>query len=150
MPIDSKSRPIAVTILSLISFAASPVFIVLLGVFFFNLYTEGVMPSFNQDTGAFVWLCFWQTIVSACFLTLAWISYTAGHDLWRLKDRGRKLAYVSMIPYLPLGIGFLLSSDIRRKILGLAFLTFGVLFLTYLRRATTAQIFASPPSDPPR
>jgi hypothetical protein len=150
MPIDSRSRPIAVTVLSLLAFAASPVFIVLLGVFFFNLYTEGVTPSFGQDPGAFVWLCFWQTIVSACFLTLAWISYNAGLDLWRLKDRGRKLAYVSMIPYVPLGIGFLLSSDIWRKILGLAFLTFGGFFLMYLRRPTTTQIFAPPSPDPPR
>jgi hypothetical protein len=149
MPIDSRSRPIAVTVLSLLAFAASPVFIVLLGVFFFNLYTEGTTPSYSQDPGAFVWLCFWQTIVSACFLTLAWISYSAGLDLWRLKDRGRKLAYVSMIPYLPLGIGFLLSSDIWRKTLGLAFLTFGGFFLMYLRRPTTAQIFAPLPPDPP-
>jgi hypothetical protein len=150
MPIDSRSRPIAVTVLSLLAFAVSPVFIVLLGVFFFNLYTEGTAPSFSQDPGAFVWLCFWMTIVSACFLTLAWISYTAGHDLWRLKDRGRKLAYVSMIPYLPLGIGFLLSSDIWRKIVGLALLAFGGFFLMYLRKPTTAQIFAPLPPGPLR
>jgi hypothetical protein len=150
MPIAARSRPIAVTALSLIAFATSPAFIVLLGVFFFNLYTEGVTPSFSQDPGAFVWLFFWQTIVSACFLMLSWISYTAGLDLWRLKDRGRKLAYVSMIPYLPLGIGFLLSSDIWRKILGLAFLTLGGFFLMYLRKPATAEIFAPLPPDPPR
>jgi hypothetical protein len=139
-----------VTVLSLIAFAVSPVFIVLLGLFLFKLYTEGETPTLRQDPAAFVWLCFWQAIVSACFLTLAWISYTAGVDLWRLKDRGRKLAYVSMIPYLPLGIGFLLSSDIWRKMLGLAFCAFGGFFLVYLRRPTTAQFFAALPPDPPR
>ena len=106
MPIDSRSRPIGVTVLSLIAFAVSPVFVVLLGIFSYNIFIESITPSFTDDPGAFYWFCFWLTV--ACFLTLAWIAFTAGFDLWRLKNRGRKLAYISMIPFLPLGIGFLL------------------------------------------
>jgi hypothetical protein len=150
MPIDSRSRPIGVTVLSLIAFAVSPGFIVLLGFFFYNIFKESIPPSLSDDTGAFYWFCFWLTVASACFLALAWIAFTAGLDLWRLKNRGRKLAYISIIPFLPLGIGFLLSSDIWRKMLGAGFCTFGAFFLVYLQRPTILQSFAPPPPDLPR
>jgi hypothetical protein len=150
MPIDSRSRPIGVTVLSFFAFAVSPLFLVLLGFFFYSIFVESIPPSFPEEPEGFVWLCFWLTIVTACFLTLAWITFTAGLDLWRLKDRGRKLAYVSMIPYLPLGIGFLLSSDTWRKMLGAALCAFGGFLMIYLQSATILKIFAPPPSDPPR
>src|SRR6266436_1855141 len=57
-PVGSRSRPIGVTVLSLMAFAVSPLFVVLLGllgIFFYNIF----------------------------------------------------IAYISMIPFLPLGIGFL-------------------------------------------
>jgi hypothetical protein len=111
------------------AFAVSPLFVVLLGIFFYNIFIESITPSFTDDPGAFCWFCFWLTVASACFLTLAWIIFTAGLDLWRLKNRGRKLAYISMIPFLPLGIGFLLASDIWRKMLGAGFCTLGGFFL---------------------
>jgi hypothetical protein len=130
--------------------AVSPVFLVLLAIFFYNIFTESLPPSFSDDTGAFYWCCFWLAVASACFLTLAWITFTAGLDLWRLKNRGRNLAYISMIPFLPLGIGFLLSYDIWRKMLGAAFCTFGGFFLAYLQRPTILQTFALPPPDLPR
>jgi hypothetical protein len=132
------------------AFAVSPLFAVLLGIFFYNIFMESITPSFTDDRGAFYWFCFWLTLVTACSLTLAWIAFTAGFDLWRLKNRGRKLAYISMIPFLPLGIGFLLSSDIWREMLGAAFCTFGGFFLVYLQRPTILQTFAPPPPDLPR
>ena len=128
MSIHSRSRPIGVTILSLVAFAVSPLFVVLLGAFFFGLYEKNEAPSLADGPEAIVWLCFWLTIVTACFLTLSWISFTAGLDLWRLKDRGRKLAYVSTIPFVPLGIGFLLSSSVGYKMLGMAFCAYAGFF----------------------
>jgi hypothetical protein len=139
-----------VKVLSLIAFAVSPVFVVLLGICFYKIFTESIQPSFTDDTGAFYWFCFWLTVASACFLALAWITFTAGLDLWRLKNRGRKLAYISMIPFLPLGIGFLLSSDIWRKMLGAGFCRFGGFFLVYLQRPTILRSFAPSPPDLPR
>ena len=50
MPIDSRGRPIGVTVLSLIAFAVSPVFLVLLGIFFYNIFIESTPPSFSDDT----------------------------------------------------------------------------------------------------
>jgi len=111
MPIDSRSRPIGVTVLSLIAFAVSPVFLVLLGLFLHHIFVESIPPSFSDDTGAFLWLSFWLPIASACFLTLSWISFKAGLDLWRLKNRGRKLAYISMILFFLLGIVYLLIRE---------------------------------------
>ena len=110
-----EARPIGVTVLSLIAFVVSPGFLVLLGLFLHHIFVESIPPSFSDDTGAFDWFCFWLTVAAACFLMLGWITFTAGIDLWRLKNRGRKLAYISMIPFLPLGIGFFLSSDIWRR-----------------------------------
>jgi hypothetical protein len=150
MPIDSRSRPIGVTILSFLAFSASPVFVVLLGLFFYSIFVEALPPSLREDPQGFVWLCFWLTIVTACFLTLAWIAFTAGLDLWRLKDRGRKLAYISTIPFSPLGIGFLLSSDIGYKMLGAAFCAYAGFFLIYLRKHTILQMFAPPATHAPR
>ena len=106
------------------AFAVSPVFVVLLGIFFYNSFIASITPLFTDDPRAFYWFCFWLTAASACFLTLAWIALL----LERLKNRGRKLAYISIIPFLPLGIGFLLSSDIWRKTLGAAFCTLGGFF----------------------
>jgi len=150
MPIDSRSRPIGVTVLSLIAFTVSPVFLVLLGLFFYSIFVEALPPSIREDPQGFVWLSFWLTVVTACFLTLARITLTAGLDLWRLKDRGRKLAYISTIPFVPLGIGFLLSSNMGYKMLGLAFCAYAGFFLIYLRKHTTLQRFVPPPMDAPR
>jgi uncharacterized membrane protein (DUF2068 family) len=133
-----------VTILSLIAFTISPVFVVLLGLFFYSIFVESLPSSIGEDPQAFVWLCFWLTVVTACLLTLAWITFTAGLDLWRLKDRGRKLAYISTIPFVPLGIGFLLSSDIGYKMMGAAFCAYAGFFLIYLRKHTILQRFAAP------
>ena len=147
MPIDFRSRPIGVTVLSLIAFTVSPVFLVLLGLFFYSIFVEALPPSIREDPQGFVWLCFWLTVVTACSLTLAWITFTAGLDLWRLKDRGRKLAYISTIPFVPLGIGFLLSSNIGYKMLGAVFCVYAGFFLIYLRKHTTLQKFGLPPTD---
>ena len=45
-----------VTVLSLIAFAVSPVFVVCQGFFFYKLFIESITPSFTDDTAAFSWL----------------------------------------------------------------------------------------------
>lgn len=143
MPIDSRSRPIGVTVLSFVAFAVSPAFVVLLGFFYSWIFVKSIPPSFTHDTAAFLWLCFWVPIASACFLILAWISFTVGLDLWRLKNRGRKLASASMILSLLPGIVYLLIPGISWKLLGATVCTLSVFFLAYLRLPSVEQRFDS-------
>jgi hypothetical protein len=67
MPIDSRSRPIGVTLLGLMAFAFSPVFIILLADFFYHIFVENIAPSATEGTGAFLWLCFWLMVLTTCF-----------------------------------------------------------------------------------
>ena len=149
MPIDSRSRPIGVTVLSLIAFAVSPVFLVLLGLFLHHIFVESIPPSFSDDTGAFLWLSFWLPIASACFLTLSWISFKAGLDLWRLKNRGRKLAYISMILFFLLGIVYLLIRETCWTVLGVGICTLSAFFFVYLQAPSIRRRFDSPPPVSP-
>src|SRR6266480_1509246 len=48
MPIGSRGRPIGVTVLSLIAFAVSPVFLVLLGIFFYNISQRAYRRRFRM------------------------------------------------------------------------------------------------------
>jgi hypothetical protein len=136
-----------VTVLSLIAFAFSPVFTILLGVLFFNLYIEGEAPSFSQDSGAFIWLCFWLMILAACFLTLAWVSFKAGLELWRLKRPGLLVAVFTMMIYLVAGIIFLLIPGIWWKLSGAAVCAVSVFFLVYLQLPSIEQRFNPPASE---
>jgi hypothetical protein len=150
MPIDSRSRPIGVTVLSLIAFAASPGVVVLMAIFFFNIYTRNEPPSIAENPLGFLWLCLALLFAVVGFPTLAWISYTAGIDLCRLKNRGRKLASVSMILYFLLGIVYLLFRETWSTKLGLGICTLSVFFLIYLQLPSIRQRFDSPSPDVPR
>jgi hypothetical protein len=44
-------------------------------------------------------------------ITLAGIAFTAAIDLWRMRNRGRKLTITSMILILPIAILFALQSN---------------------------------------
>lgn len=118
MPIDFRSRPIGVAVLNLIAFAFSPVFVILLADFFYQIFVENIAPSPTEDTGAFLWLCFWLMVVTTCFLTLAWVSYRAGLELWRLKHQGLLVAVFTMMVYLVAGIILLLIPDTLSEALG--------------------------------
>jgi len=78
MPIGSRSRPIGVTLLGLMAFAFSPVFIILLADFFCHIFVENIAPSATEDTGVFPWLCFWLMVLTTCFPAVPWVSYRAG------------------------------------------------------------------------
>jgi uncharacterized membrane protein (DUF2068 family) len=67
-------------------------------------------------------------LFSASFLVLAWISFTAGLDLWRLRERGRLLASFSTILFLPLGFVYRLILGIWWTPLGVAICTFSLFF----------------------
>jgi hypothetical protein len=149
VPIDLQGRPIGVTVLSLTAFAFSPVLVILLLRFVYAIFTEGTAPSPTQDTGAFVWLCFWLMILTTCFLTLAWVSYRAGLELWRLKRQGLLVAVFTMIIYLVAGIILLLIPGIWAKLTGVAVCAFSVYFLFYLRMPSIEQRF-NPPAQKPR
>jgi hypothetical protein len=100
---ESSKRPAAVTLLSLIAFAFSPILILVLAFFFLNIYARNETPSFGQNPGGFVFLAVWELILSICFFLLAWLSYLAGRDLWKLRERGRHLALFSMPLFLVIG-----------------------------------------------
>src|SRR6266436_5524686 len=128
--------------LSLIAFAFSPVFVILLLSILYAILVE--VPSPTKDTGAFVWLCFWLIILTACFLTLAWVSYRAGLELWRLKRQGLLVAVFTMMIYLVAGIILLLIPGIWTKLTGAAVCAFSVYFLLYLRVPSIEQRFNHP------
>src|SRR5712691_12161608 len=132
MPINAHRRPTGVTVLSLVAFAASPGFIILLVGSFYVLHTKSEIPSAAEEPATFLWFCLWMLLLSTCFLTLAWIAFTVGLDLWRLQSRGRSVAWVSMMLFLLLGIIYLLISGIWRLV-GVAACAFSIFFLVYLR-----------------
>jgi hypothetical protein len=133
-----------VTVLSLVAFAASPGLVILMADFFFNIYSKFESPSFGQDPLGSLWLCLFVLLASGSFLTLAWISYTAGLDLWKLKKRGRKLAYISMTLYSLFGIVYLLFRETWSTKLGLGICALSVFFLIYLQLPSIRQKFDSP------
>ncbi len=149
MPIDSRSRPIGATVLSLIAFAASPGLVILMGLYFFEIYTIYEPPSFAEDPLGSLWLCLFLILALVSFLTLTWISYTAGLDLWRLKNRGRKLAYISMILFFLLGIVYLLIRETWWTMLGVGICALSGFFFIYLRIPSIRQRFDSSPPELP-
>jgi len=138
-----------VTILSLLAFAGSPGLIVLMGKFFFNIYTINEPPSFAKDPLGTLWLCLFVLLAVVSFLTLAWISYIAGLDLWRLKNRGRKLAYISMILFFLVGILYLLIRETWWTVLGTGICTLSAIFFVYLQLPSIRQRFNSSPRELP-
>ena len=77
-----------------------PVSLILMGIFFFEIYTKNEPPSFVEDPSGSLWLCLFLILASGSFLALSRISYKAGFDLWRWKNRGRKPAYIAMMLFL--------------------------------------------------
>jgi hypothetical protein len=119
------------------------------GNFFLRDYTKNEPLSFAEDPLGSLWLCLFLILASASFLTLAWISHTTGLELWRLKNRGRMLASVSMILFLLPGIVYLLIPGIRWTILGVAVCTFSVFFFAYLQVPSIRRRFDSPSAKLP-
>jgi hypothetical protein len=149
VPIDSRSRPIGVTILSLIAFVASPVCIVLLGLSFYSIFISNTRPLLPEDLAGWVWLCFWLTLITACSFTLAWIAFAAGVELWRMKSRGRRLASASMILFFLLGIVYLLFRETWWTVLGVGICCLSAFFFVYLQLPSINQSFNSSPPELP-
>jgi len=137
----TQSRPLGVTILSLTAFATSLALVVLLGAFLVSVYRNNEWPSVTKATGEFVWVCSWLSLFSASFLGLAYISFIAGLDLWKLKNRGRNLASVSMILLLLPGVLFLLLRETLATWEGAAICAFSVVSLVYLQLPSIRRRF---------
>jgi hypothetical protein len=149
VPIDSRSRPIGVTILSLVAFVASPMCIVLLSLSFYLVFISSTHPLFPEDLAGWVWLCFWLTLISTGSLTLAWIAFTAGVELWGMKSRGRKLASASMILFFLFGIVNLLIRETWWTVLGVGICSLSAFFFVYLQLPAISQRFNSSPPELP-
>ncbi len=145
----TQDRPLGVTLLSLIAFAVSPVLVFVLGGFLVSVYKTNEWPSVTKATGEFVWVCSWLAFFSASFLGLAYISFVAGLDLWKLKNRGRNLASVSMILLLLPGIVFLLFRETLATWEGAAICAFSVVSLVYLQRPSIRRRFELPSTQVP-
>jgi uncharacterized membrane protein (DUF2068 family) len=124
--------------------------VALLRGFLVSLYKTNEWPPVTKATGEFVWVCSWLALFSAGFLALAFISFVAGLDLWKLKNRGRNLASVSMILLLLPGIVFLLLREELATWEGAAICAFSVFSLVYLQLPSIRRSFVPPPPDIPR
>jgi hypothetical protein len=92
MPIDSRSRPIGVTVLGLMAFAFSPVFIILLADFFWPHF-RGKHRAFGHGGHRGVPLALLLADGSHnLFPAVSWVSYRAGLELYRLKRPGLLVA----------------------------------------------------------
>jgi hypothetical protein len=141
---ESGTRPVAITLLSLIAFASSPVLILVLAFFFFNIYARNEPPSFRQNPGGFVFLAVWELILSICFVLMAWLSYVAGRDLWNLKERGRHLALFSMPLFLLIGGITTAAEDAWWKMTGTAICLLSIFFFIYLMLPSVRGRFSTP------
>jgi hypothetical protein len=140
----SWTRPIGVTLLSLMAFAACSCLLFLLGDFVFTILTRNELPSLS-DGLALSSICVLLLVEAACFLVLAWISFTAALDLWKLRERGRLLARASMALALLLGLPLLLIREKSWILTGAGLCVFGVSFIIYLQVPAMQRSFAAPP-----
>jgi hypothetical protein len=141
---ESRDRPIAVTILSFMAFAAALAIVVLMGTFFLSIFTVNEFPSAAKQTGEFVLVCVWLSLFSVSFLALAWISFVAGQDLGRLKNRGRRLASVSMILFLFPGIACFFVRSFWWTWTGISICMLCAFSLAYLQLPSTRRRFEIP------
>jgi heme/copper-type cytochrome/quinol oxidase subunit 3 len=104
-------RPIGVILLSCLAFLTSAISGVVAFLVFYQilLFFRHSPQSRTEDVQPLAYVL--VPLAWICVITLAGIAFTAGIDLWRMKNRGRKLAITSMILLLPLGILFALASN---------------------------------------
>jgi len=137
----TNDRPIGVTVLSFMAFAASPTLVVLMGGFFFTILTEDVLPSVRPDPVEFVMFWTFLALTAAAFLAIAWISFRAGLDLWKMANRGRRLASVSMVLLLLLGIVYFLIGEFWSTVAGSSICAVSVFFSVYLQLPSIRRRF---------
>ena len=146
-------RPVGVTVLSLVAFAASPFSLAILGRLCYLTITSNyeLAPS---SAGPDVFIRFWvlSTLGFFSLLALSWISLRAGLDLWRLKNRGRLLALVSMILYFLVGMLFLLAGLLGRDkwftSIGALICSFSLFHFVYLLLPSTRRKFEASLTEP--
>jgi hypothetical protein len=141
---ETGKRPIAVTLLSLIAFASSPILVLVLAFFFFNIYARNETPSFGQNPGGFIFLAVWELILSICFFLLACLSYLAGRDLWNLREHGRHLALFSMPLFLLIGGIATAAEEAWWRMSGTAICILSVFFFIYLLLPSVRGKFSTP------
>jgi hypothetical protein len=119
-------RPFLILVLGAVAILLGPCLVLLCVMFVRNLITGSELPT-RSSTEFSVALTVLGLFISA-FLALGYISFVAGMDLLKLRERGRKLASIAMVLWL--------------LICGLiAFVTWGVLNLSILLVAAAALFF---------
>jgi len=136
-----SGRPLPVAILSGVAFAVTPAIILLSVGFAVSIFKRNELPSIAKDGLAFFYFWILFLLETAAYLTLAGISFTAGRELWNLKDRGRRLANVAMVLYGLLGLVFFVIREKWSLIAGPCTCAFALLYLIYLQLPATRRKF---------
>lgn len=144
----SDQKPFGVTILSLIAFVASPTLMVLFVFFPFNIYQKKETPSFRKNTGEFILLAVGALILLIAFLLLSWLSYTAGLELWKLKEPGRQLASFTMPLFLLVGGLSTAGGDTLATVVGSPICLLSIFFFVDLQLPSIRRKWEAPAAKP--
>ena len=132
---NTRQRPIGVSLLSCFAFLAAAVIALecLYSAYQLLVFIRHAarVPFENVQPLAYVVV----PIAWVCVAILAWIAFAAGLDLWRLRDRGRRLTLVAMILVLVLGYFLALISgffDSVGGVVGIVLCVLAVSSVTYL------------------
>jgi hypothetical protein len=136
-----------VVILSGLAFAVTPGLILLAMGFSISIFRQDELPTISKDGIAFFYFWILFPLALLAFLALAGISFTAARDLWNLKERGRKLATMSMVLYGLIGLVFLIVRERWSLIAAVCVCTLALSCLIYLLMPMTRRKFdASSPT----
>jgi hypothetical protein len=87
------------------------------------------------------------SLFATAFFTLSLISFFAARDLWKLRERGRKLAFIAMLLWLSVCAILVLVAwrplDLRLLRVAAGLGMFAIFFLVYLQLHTTRSKFAN-------
>lgn len=137
---SAHKRPIGVTILSGLAFLASA-FIAFEAAY--SAY-ESILFASQAAKAPFARIAPLGYVLIflawLCLVTLGWIAFFAGLDLWRMRSRGRKLTLVAMLLILSLGIfSFAAGSFIGIGLCVIAICSIGYLSLRSVRNQFSEQ-----------
>ena len=145
----AAKRPLGVMLLSLVAYltSASLFYFTLKGLFAFVTQVGLQLIQFQEEPGRYIAALFAIMVFFSCLLVLAGIVFVAGHDLWLLRARGRRLTVVTMILVLALGSTLLFAmltdqSEAKEKMIASAMCVVSSISLLYLFLPRVKRVFA--------
>ena len=140
-----ERRPLPISVLSIIAFVVCPFLITLAIRLVSNIFSDSEMPP--RWSADFISTAIVLALFCGSFFLLSFVSIVAGRDLWKLRNRGRKLASVSMVLWLLLGavlvaIGWQVR-EVPTLVFGGSLSLVAALFLVYLQLRAVRGKFTS-------